>query len=546
MDRNQITDPLSNLLLLYPPSIMGMRNNNLVYQRRLASFFKAEDFEPVLNNNTPTLKKIQSAEPKTNTKFRSQPTKELINELLQCKQNSAAEIPEIKEELFEKSMKIEEIPEENKENYETKEHENTPSFQKEIENFQHVNENLEKFPAFSINMHQKTLSFAKNDQISGFNLVNSEIITDNGKENKKNEEIVGNITIEIPENFTNSNKTTDQISINPNEKNNIYKEETNKNDEIIDKDREKNKETITKINNNNENHNENNSENHKKENEIENNCIANNINNVEKTNDIDNLSNETSSFQNKSNINRDTTSTSKTTSITNPKVLEHKSTKPSLKFMEPLEKFISNRCSSLPLEEIDSKPVEKDMYSSGSPTHPIKKRTKLEQSFHINKWGELQALLKGEYNLINQENELRNRLISEIKTKHENYYKNYLKLQEFIANLSAEKSQSPYLTKIFYEDSKKILKDINETVHSLVLMLRKQPRLFAKIIHKQKEFSINNNKDKSDKFESLLETVCKHFFEDLTTEEPYQLSFLCFLDEIIKVLQSYLSFIKSF
>ena len=77
-------------------------------------------------------------------------------------------------------------------------------------------------------------------------------------------------------------------------------------------------------------------------------------------------------------------------------------------------------------------------------------------------------------------------------------------------------------------------------------MLRKQPRLFAKIIHKQKEFSINNNKDKSDKFESLLETVCKHFFEDLTTEEPYQLSFLCFLDEIIKVLQSYLSFIKSF
>ena len=61
MDRNQITDPLSNLLLLYPPSIMGMRNNNLVYQRRLASFFKAEDFEPVLNNNTPTLKKIQSA-----------------------------------------------------------------------------------------------------------------------------------------------------------------------------------------------------------------------------------------------------------------------------------------------------------------------------------------------------------------------------------------------------------------------------------------------------------------------------------------------------
>ena len=198
-----------------------------------------------------------------------------------------------------------------------------------------------------------------------------------------------------------------------------------------------------------------------------------------------------------------------------------------LKKEDSHEKYINTKCFSLP---IDDTPVKETMKESGSPTHPLKKRTKLEQSFHINKWGELQTALKKEYNLINQENELRNRLISDLLTKHYNYYRNYLKLKtlKFSLNLP-ENSEAKSPNYVLFEDPKKILRDMTENIQELLKCLIKQPRKIAQMIFKQKTVPMSN------KFEAILETLSKMFFEDLTTEEPFQIGFLRFVDEIVKV-----------
>ena len=198
-----------------------------------------------------------------------------------------------------------------------------------------------------------------------------------------------------------------------------------------------------------------------------------------------------------------------------------------LKKEDSHEKYINTKCFSLP---IDDTPVKEPMKESGSPTHPLKKRTKLEQSFHINKWGELQTALKKEYNLINQENELRNRLITDLLTKHYNFYRNYLKLKtlKFSLNL-LENSEAKAPNYVLFEDPKKILRDMTENIQGLLKCLIKQPRKIAQMIFKQKTLPMSN------KFEAILETLSKTFFEDLTTEEPFQIGFLRFVDEIVKV-----------
>lgn len=191
------------------------------------------------------------------------------------------------------------------------------------------------------------------------------------------------------------------------------------------------------------------------------------------------------------------------------------------------EKYINTKCFSLPIEDT---PNKEPMKESGSPTHPLKKRTKLEQSFHINKWGELQTALKKEYNLINQENELRNRLISDLLTKHYNYYRNYLKLKTLKLSLNLpENSDAKTPNYVLFEDPRKILRDMTENIQGLLKNLIKQPRKMAQMVFKQKTVPMSN------KFEALLETLSKTFFEDLTTEEPFQIGFLRFVDEIVKV-----------
>jgi len=191
--------------------------------------------------------------------------------------------------------------------------------------------------------------------------------------------------------------------------------------------------------------------------------------------------------------------------------------------LENIEKFIHT--NSLPLEENQMKEPLKEI---GSPTHPMKKKTKLEQSFHINKWGELQSSLKKEYNLLNQENELQNRLISEIRNKHFSYFRNYLKLKAMKFVLTENIETKPQ-DLVLIEEPKKILRDMTDNVQSLLTNLIKQPRKMAQMVFKQRSAPLTQ------KFEGILETFSKTFFENLTTEEPYQIGFLRFVDEIIKV-----------
>ena len=155
----------------------------------------------------------------------------------------------------------------------------------------------------------------------------------------------------------------------------------------------------------------------------------------------------------------------------------------------------------------------------GSPTHPnIKKKTKIEETFHINRWGELQSLLKTEYHLINLEDELQKRFLAEIREKIVSFYKGSLKIRDF----------SNKNMRIFIDDKRKILRDMSENIQELLFSLAKKPRKIAAVVYKQKT-------QITSKFDGLFETLNRNFFEELTTEEPYQLKSMRFIDEILKV-----------
>lgn len=159
----------------------------------------------------------------------------------------------------------------------------------------------------------------------------------------------------------------------------------------------------------------------------------------------------------------------------------------------------------------------------------IKKKTIVEEIFNINCWGELQKQLKEEYNLINVENDVRKKSIELLTNSHINYYEQFLKLKVIKNSFKENNNNNEENLKIFWKEPKKILLDMNENVIKLILELSNKPKLIAQLIHS------HNNKNNNE-FDNLIETLSNSFFENLVVEEPYEINFLIFFAEILKVI----------
>ena len=486
MDSPPSFDSLTELLFRYPPASFISKSPSP--RRRLASFFKADDFNDVQPSTTTKSTKLKKFSSKT---YKTQETKELINEMLA---DMKSEVPNNEKQVkfldfFNKNPKISE--ETNNLNETTHEPIKNTDDIIEINVFNSNDSQIQGTPSFHSD-------YKLQPPISTFSDTNDNI-------NEKR--------LKIHSFSLQKNENSDQ--------NEIFSAKINENKDISLKmqDFDKSKSFEFELN-------------HK---------INDNIHS-ESTNP------EANDMLNKSDISKILPDESEKTLeklesrsflIETLNIQRNMDSKPSISINENIEKypvfqrFINNRCVSLPYEEngppVDpSKEIkEKDANSANSPK--LKKKTKIEQSFHINKWGELQSLLKNEYNVINLENELRNRFLMDIKQKHVDYYKNLLKLKDYKVVLSAINNEKSKNSKIFFEDQKKILRDMTDNIQELLLSLIKTPRIMAKMIFKQR-CQLNQ------RFEGLFETFSKTFFEELTTEEPYQLNFFQFVDEIIKVL----------
>ena len=144
MDTFPSSDSLTQLLLRYPPASVINRNTNV--KRRLANIFREDDFSPY-------------TKPKTDKSYKSQRTKDLLNEFLSDfkeENNSKSltdlekieKIPNELEKINEKSMEIEEKSDSKIEIIEKKnevltENENFQEKEEEIKN-ENIMENLEK------------------------------------------------------------------------------------------------------------------------------------------------------------------------------------------------------------------------------------------------------------------------------------------------------------------------------------------------------------------------------------------------------------------
>ncbi len=530
MDTFPFYDSLTELLLRYPPASILNRQTNI--KRRLANFFQDDEFS-TLNNAKTVIKNYQS-----------QRTKELLNEFLSDfneennikSLNSLTDIEKIPKELdkiHEKNVN-EERSESKIENNEGKnevlqENENSEGKKPlNIENIEKIEENTQKI--LCEKQKEKTpLKIEKIEKIS-----------------EKNEEKTQEIPIEKTplliekiEDISKKNEIIEETS-NFNEKTNeIRRNSSSKIEEIA---RKLSENIIIHVSDSQETH-----------------ILPKTPVFDHKTSEIPHDSTEFSTSKTKFNE-----IFSKKTEIfnfksTNLETLEppiitksmeisletsefdtfiHKKiiSMPFTKELENTNEFLNNSLknqdnfqnianspkkleNSKNFEIFEISPQNKEI---GSPTHPnIKKKTKIEESFHINRWGELQSLLKTEYHLINLEDELQKRFLSEIRDKIASFYKGVLKIRDFSCFPNK-------ITRIFFEDKRKILRDMSEIIQELLFSLAKKPRKIASMMFKQKT-------QMNEKFTGLFETFSRSFFEDLTTEEPYHMRSMRFIDEILKV-----------